>query len=60
MAPLIFVSAAQVKELQARYEKLFAQDAAEQARLKSIEERLRAEEQRQGEKAAGKESEAKS
>lgn len=60
MAPLIFVSASQVKELQARYEKLFAQDAVEQARLKSIEERLRAEEQRQGEKAAGKESEAKS
>jgi hypothetical protein len=59
MASLIFVSASQVKELQARYEKLFAQDATEQARLRAIEERLRAEEQRQGEKAAGKESEAK-
>ena len=30
MAQLIFVSAAQVRELQARYERLFAQDTAEQ------------------------------
>ena len=59
MAQLIFVSASQVRELQARYEKLIATDAAEQARLRAIEERLRAEEKRQPEKSAGKESEAK-
>lgn len=59
MAQLIFVSAAQVKELQARYEKLFAQDNAEQARIMALEERLRAEEQHQREKPAGKESEVK-
>ena len=38
MAQLIFVSAAQVKELQARYERLIAQDTAEQARLMALEE----------------------
>ena len=59
MAQLIFVSASQVRELQARYQKLIATDAAEQARLRAIEERLRAEEKRQPEKPAGKESEAK-
>jgi hypothetical protein len=59
MAQLIFVSASQVRELQARYEKLIATDTAEQARLKAIEERLRAEEQRQREAPTGKESEAK-
>jgi len=59
MAQLIFVSATQVRELQARYEKLIATDAAEQARLRAIEERLRAEEKRQPENPAGKESEAK-
>jgi hypothetical protein len=59
MAQLIFVSAAQVKELQARYERLFAQDTAEQRRLMAIEERLRLEEPRQQEKPAPRESEAK-
>jgi hypothetical protein len=59
MAQLIFVSATQVKELQARYEKLFAQDTAEQARLRTLEERLRVEEQRQHEKSTSKENEAK-
>jgi hypothetical protein len=60
MAQLIFVSASQVKELQARYEKLFAQDTTEQAHLMALEERLRNEDQRQPEKSTGKESEAKS
>ncbi len=59
MAQLIFVSAAQVKELQARYERLFAQDTAEQSRLTALEERLKFEEQRQRDKPAPKESEAK-
>ena len=59
MAQLIFVSAAQVKELQARYERLFAQDDAEQARLMALEERLRVEEQRRREKSTPKESEGK-
>jgi hypothetical protein len=59
MAQLIFVSATQVKELQARYEKLFAQDSAEQARLIALEDQLRPEEQRQHEKATPKENEAK-
>jgi hypothetical protein len=59
MAQLIFVSAAQVKELQARYERLFAQDTAEQGRLMALEERLRIEEQRQREKPTSKESEGK-
>ncbi len=59
MAQLIFVSAAQVKELQARYERLFGQDAAEQSRLTALEERLRGEEQQQQEKPAPRESEAK-
>ena len=59
MAQLIFVSASQVKELQARFEKLFAQDAGEQGRLMALEERLRAEELRQREKLAPKDSEAK-
>jgi hypothetical protein len=59
MAQLIFVSASQVKELQARYERLFAQDTAEQGRLMALEERLRAEEQRQREKMAAQTSEAK-
>ena len=59
MAQLIFVSATQVKELQARYEKLFAQDTAEQARLMALEERLRSEEQRPHEKVTTKENEAK-
>ena len=59
MAQLIFVSATQVKELQARYEKLFAQDNAEQARIMALEERLRAEEQHQREKMTAKESEVK-
>ncbi len=59
MAQLIFVSASQVKELQARYEKLFAQDSSEQARLIALEERLHAEEQRPREKGNAKESEAK-
>jgi hypothetical protein len=59
MAQLIFVSAAQVRELQARFEKLFAQDSAEQARLLALEERLHPEEQRPGEKGNAKESEAK-
>lgn len=59
MAQLIFVSATQVKELQARYEKLFAHDTAEQARLQALEERLRAEEQHPRENSTGKESEAK-
>lgn len=59
MAQLIFVSAAQVKELQARYERLFGQDTAEQSRLMALEERLRTEEQRQPEKLPSKESEGK-
>ena len=59
MAQLIFVSAAQVKELQARYERLFAQDTAEQSRLMALEERLRIEEQRQREKTTPRESEGK-
>ncbi len=59
MAQLIFVSANQVKELQARYEKLFAQDTAEQARLQALEERLRVEEQRQRDQTTTKETEAK-
>ena len=59
MAQLIFVSATQVKELQARYEKLFAQDTTEQARLLALEERLRGDEQHQRENTTGKESEAK-
>ncbi len=59
MAQLIFVSATQVKELQARYEKLFSQDTAEQARLQALEERLQAEEQRQHDQATAKENEAK-
>jgi predicted nucleic acid-binding Zn-ribbon protein len=59
MAQLIFVSASQVKELQARYEKLFAQDTAEQGRLMALEERLRGEEQRPHETVAPKDSEAK-
>jgi len=59
MAQLIFVSAAQVKELQARYERLFAQDTAEQSRLAALQERLKSEEQRQREQLASKESEGK-
>ena len=59
MAQLIFVSAAQVKELQAQFEKLFAQDTSEQARLMTLEERPRAEEQRQREKVSARENEAK-
>ena len=59
MAQLIFVSAAQVKELQAQFEKLFAQDTSEQARLMTLEERPRAEEQRQREKMSARENEAK-
>ena len=59
MAQLIFVSAAQVKELQARYERLFAQDSAEQSRLVALQERLKSEEQRQREQLASKESEGK-
>ncbi len=59
MAQLIFVSAAQVKELQARYERLFAQDSAEQNRLVALQERLKSEEQRQREQLATKESEGK-
>jgi len=59
MAQLIFVSAAQVKELQARYERLFAQDTAEQSRLVALQERLKSEEQRQQEQLATKESEGK-
>ncbi len=59
MAQLIFVSAAQVKELQARYERLFAQDSAEQNRLVALQERLKNEEQRQREQLASKESEGK-
>ncbi len=59
MAQLIFVSAAQVKELQARYERLFAQDTAEQSRLAALQERLKSEEQRQREQLATKESEGK-
>ena len=58
MAQLIFVSASQVKELQARFEKLFAQDTAEQARLMALEENPRTEEQRQREKMDPQESEA--
>ena len=59
MAQLIFVSASQVKELQAQFEKLFAQDTSEQARLMTLEERPRAEEQRQREKVSARENEAK-
>jgi hypothetical protein len=59
MAQLIFVSAAQVRELQARYERLFAQDTAEQSRLMALEERLRTEEQHPREKPTPKESEGK-
>lgn len=59
MAQLIFVSASQVKELQAQFEKLFAQDTSEQARLMTLEERPRAEEQRQREKMSARENEAK-
>jgi hypothetical protein len=59
MAQLIFVSATQVRELQARFEKLFAQDSSEQNRLMALEERLRAEEQRQREKTTPRENEAK-
>jgi len=59
MAQLIFVSAAQVRELQARYERLFGQDSAEQSRLMALEERLKTEEQRQREHPAPKENEGK-
>jgi hypothetical protein len=59
MAQLIFVSASQVKELQARFEKLFAQDTAEQSRLMALQERLRQEEQHQREEMTPRESEAK-
>jgi hypothetical protein len=59
MAQLIFVSASQVRELQARFEKLFAQDTNEQSRLMALEERLRVDEQRQREKLTPKENEAK-
>ncbi len=43
MSQLIIITAAQLKAYHAKFEKLLAQDQAEQTRLREIEERRKAE-----------------